>query len=71
MARGSTSNGILNWNYVTEDILTLSATPNWIVYVGSYDYNVYALNATTGMKIWSHTAGSWVFSSPTVANGFG
>ena len=35
MARGSTSNGILNWNYVTEGILTSPATPNGIVYVGS------------------------------------
>jgi serine/threonine-protein kinase len=30
---------------------------------------VYALNAATGAKLWSHAAGTGVFSSPTVANG--
>jgi hypothetical protein len=40
MARGSTSNGTLNWNYATEGILHSSpATPNGIVYVGSWDHN--------------------------------
>jgi len=39
------------------------------VYVGSYDNNTYALNATTGAKLWSFTTGSGVFSSPAVVNG--
>jgi len=39
------------------------------VYVGSFDTNVYALNAETGTKLWSYTTGSVVFSSPAVANG--
>ena len=42
---------------------------NGVVYVGSYDNNVYALNASTGAKLWSYTAGSSVGSSPAVANG--
>ena len=41
MARGSTSNGISNWNYVPEGILTSPATLNGIVYIGSWDHNVY------------------------------
>jgi PGF-CTERM protein len=40
-----------------------------VVYVGSEDYNVYALNATTGAKLWNYTTGGGVFSSPAVANG--
>ena len=69
MAKGITSNGTLKWNYPTEGILTSSPTPNGIVYVGSWDHNVYALNANTGTKVWSYTTGDIVYSSPTIANG--
>jgi hypothetical protein len=41
------------------------------VYIGSEDNNVYALNASTGAKLWSYTTGSVVNSSPAVANGVG
>jgi outer membrane protein assembly factor BamB len=42
-----------------------------VVYVGSGypDFSVYALNARTGAKLWSYTSGSYVDSSPAVANG--
>ena len=30
---------------------------------------MYALNASTGAKLWSYTTGSNVYSSPAVANG--
>jgi len=42
---------------------------NGIVYVGSEDSNIYALNATSGIKIWSYLTKSAVESSPVVANG--
>jgi outer membrane protein assembly factor BamB len=42
---------------------------NGVVYVGSADKNVYALKASTGAKLWSFTTGSFVTSSPAVANG--
>ena len=45
------------------------AVVNSIVYIGSDDYNVYALNATTGSKIWSFGTGYYVDSCPAVANG--
>jgi eukaryotic-like serine/threonine-protein kinase len=40
-----------------------------VVYVGSGDTNVYALNARTGARLWSYATGSQVISSPVVANG--
>ncbi len=56
------------------------AVADGIVYVGSHDHKVYALNATTGMVgfdlelhntvIWTFTAGDMILlSSPAVANG--
>jgi outer membrane protein assembly factor BamB len=45
------------------------AVANGVIYVGSDDGNVYALNATTHAKLWSFTTGGQVVSSPAVANG--
>ena len=45
------------------------AVANGVVYIGSEDDNVYALNAATGSKIWSYPTGNQVESSPAVANG--
>jgi outer membrane protein assembly factor BamB len=50
-------------------VLSSPAVANGVVYIGSYDGNLYALNATTGAKVWNYPAGSWVYSSPAVANG--
>jgi len=71
IARGSTSNGTLNWNSVTDGIAPLTATHSGIVYIGSWDHNVYALNAKTGAKVWNYTTRGFVESSPTVAYGIG
>jgi outer membrane protein assembly factor BamB len=47
-----------------------AAVANGVVYVGSGNDNVYALNATTGAELWSFATGGEVFSSsPAVANG--
>jgi outer membrane protein assembly factor BamB len=40
-----------------------------VVYVGSDDANLYALNAATGARLWSFATGNGVESSPAVANG--
>jgi uncharacterized repeat protein (TIGR01451 family) len=40
-----------------------------LVYVGSEDKNVYALNASTGAKLWSFATGNLIGSSPAVVNG--
>jgi serine/threonine-protein kinase len=45
------------------------ALANGVVYVGSEGGNVYALNATTGAKLWSYDTRDYVNSSPAVANG--
>ena len=46
------------------------AVANGVVYVGSSDGNVYALDASSGAKLWSYATGASIeFSSPAVANG--
>jgi outer membrane protein assembly factor BamB len=45
------------------------AVVNGIVYIGSNDHNIYALNATTGAVIWTVTTGNIVYSSPAVVGG--
>jgi outer membrane protein assembly factor BamB len=42
---------------------------NGAVYFGSKDHNVYALNASTGAKLWSYATGNQVYHSPAVVNG--
>ncbi len=39
------------------------------VYAGSWDCNVYCLDAYTGSKVWNYTTGAIVDSSPAVAEG--
>ena len=58
------------WNYTTGSWVGSSpAVVGGIVYVGSGDQNVYALNAATGAQIWNYTTGDFVYSSPVVADG--
>jgi outer membrane protein assembly factor BamB len=59
----------LKWRSPTDDVYSPPAVVDGVVYVGSADSNVYALNAKTGAKLWSYTTGGRVFSSPAVANG--
>jgi outer membrane protein assembly factor BamB len=40
-----------------------------IAFVGSYDGNVYALNASNGNLVWSYKTDDIVVSSPAAANG--
>ena len=58
IAQNSASNGQLNWGYTTKcAVYSSPIVSNGIVYVGSYDHNVYALNAATGAKVWSYDTG--------------
>jgi outer membrane protein assembly factor BamB len=58
------------WTYATGNSVESSpAVADGVVYVGSFDGNVYALNATTGAQVWNYTTGASVYSSPAVAGG--
>ena len=60
----------LKWSYATGGAVHSSpAVANGVVYIGSDDFNVYALNAKTGAKLWSYATGGAVQSSPAVSNG--
>jgi outer membrane protein assembly factor BamB len=60
----------LDWSYTTGGPVESSpVVANGVVYIGSGDGNVYALNARTGAKRWSYPTGVSVASSPAVANG--
>jgi hypothetical protein len=45
------------------------AVVDGVVYIGSTDSNLYALNAKTGDKIWNYPTGAKVSSSPAVVGG--
>lgn len=67
---GSSTNPTLLWNYTTGDsVYSSPAILNGVLYVGSLDGNIYALNATNGAKIWNYTTSGQVFPSPAVADG--
>ena len=58
------------WTYTTGgQVLSSPAVSGGIVFVGSNDGKVYALNATTGTQIWNYTTGNYVYSSPAVSDG--
>jgi len=62
--------GTLKWSYTTRKMIDSSPTVvNGILYIGSYDDKIYALDAATGTYKWSYTTGGAVVSSPTVVNG--
>jgi outer membrane protein assembly factor BamB len=58
------------WSFTTFPGLDSSpAVVNDVLYVGSSDKNVYALDATTGAERWKFSIGTLVFSSPAVFDG--
>ena len=60
----------LRWTYTTGDAITSSAAvANGMVYVGSFDGTVYALDARNGTLAWSYQTGGAIWSSPEVVNG--
>src|ERR1700722_7493986 len=60
----------LKWNFTTgRGVWSSPAIVDGVVYFGSEDHNVYALNARTGAKLWSYTTGNQVYSPPAVVHG--
>ena len=67
--RTPTTNQTL-WNYTTGSWVASSpAVVGGVVFVGSGDKKVYALNASNGDHIWNYTTDLPVYSSPAVADG--
>ncbi|MFJ9694817.1 PQQ-binding-like beta-propeller repeat protein [Kitasatospora sp. NPDC101183] len=58
------------WPFATGGFVTAApAVVGGVVYVGSYDKNLYALDAASGTRKWAYTTGGNLPSSPVVANG--
>ncbi len=54
---------------IGERVYSSCAVVNGIVYVGSNNGSLYALNAANGAVVWSYNTGGIISSSPTVADG--
>ena len=68
---GAPTNLTLTWKFQTNGPITSSpAVVAGKVYVGSYDHNIYCLDAYTGAEIWKFTTNYMVLSSPTVIGGY-
>jgi outer membrane protein assembly factor BamB len=62
--------GKIKWTFTAADVIHSSpAVVDGIVYFGSRDRHLYAVDAETGAEIWSFATGSWVESSPVVVGG--
>lgn len=62
----------LKWKYTTNSVVKSSpAVVGGVVYIGSDDGNLYALKASTGVKLWIYKGPNYggVLSSPAVAEG--
>ena len=60
----------VKWSFQTGDRVVSSAVyGDGLVYFGSDDGNVYALDARTGKQRWKHTTGGPVPSTPALADG--
>ena len=65
-----TKPGDLLWRYKTGHFVVSSpAVVDGVVYVGSYDSYVYALDADSGQLRWRYETGYRVYSSPAVVDG--
>jgi outer membrane protein assembly factor BamB len=55
------------WEFTCEDEIRSSpAVSDGMVYIGSYDHNLYALDARTGEYVWKYAAEDVISSSPRV-----
>lgn len=68
---GTRPDGTLLWTYMTgREVRSCPAVVDGVVYFGSNDHTLSALDADTGGFLWNATTGLGVQSSPAVAGGF-
>jgi outer membrane protein assembly factor BamB len=59
----------IQWKFHTDGrVISSPAVVKGVVYVGSTDGNMYAINAATGTCKWKAPTGSWITSSPAVSS---
>jgi len=69
-ARGVPSFKGVKWSFHTQgEIISSPAIVNGVVYVGSNDGNLYAIDRESGAQKWKFPTGARVTSSPAVVNG--
>lgn len=57
-----------DWNaHANAEIISSPVIVRGILYIGSWDQQLYAFNATSGAKLWAQETGSSIGSSPAVA----
>jgi eukaryotic-like serine/threonine-protein kinase len=62
--------GHVKWKFSTKgQVISSPAIVNKVLYIGSADHRLYAIDIRSGAKIWEFKTGSGVASSPAVANG--
>jgi len=70
VSRGPKEGAARLWQYRTgDDVFSSPAVAEGVVYVGSYDDSLYALDAQSGKLLWKYKTGDDVCSSPAVAEG--
>src|SRR5947209_6738217 len=60
----------VKWKVHTDGrVISSPAVVAGVIYVGSTDGNLYAVDSASGSVRWKFSTGSWVVSSPAVVNG--
>lgn len=62
--------GLVKWSFTTAEAIHSSpCVSDGVVYFGSRDRHLYAVDAVTGQQLWAVETDSWVESSPVVVGG--
>ena len=70
IGQGGPSNLSIAWKFPTNGaVMSSPSVVDGIVYFGSQDKNIYAVNALSGSLIWKFTTLDAIESSPAIANG--
>jgi outer membrane protein assembly factor BamB len=57
------------WSFTAGRSVSTPAVVDGVVYVGSQDGNLYALDAASGTQLWAFLTGAEILSTPAVVNG--